>query len=79
MEIKTFTVKTKKSTTLVDINPVKDYIDLNDQLAGYCNKLSKGLKWFRKFAFDLWTDTAVVNIHTVSIGGKKKNLNWLLF
>ncbi|CAH2003354.1 unnamed protein product [Acanthoscelides obtectus] len=53
----------QKPSTIVDYNSAKGYIDLSDQMAGYCSPLRKGLKWHRKLAFDLLTNTAVVNSH----------------
>lgn len=55
--------KVKKPSTLLDYNGAKGYVDLSDQSSSYSNTLRKGVKWYRKVAFDLLTNVVTVNSH----------------
>ncbi|KAG8310561.1 Dehydrogenase/reductase SDR member 11 [Homalodisca vitripennis] len=39
--------------------------DVSDQLASYATTVRKGVKWYRKVAIELLTNTAVVNAHAL--------------
>lgn len=51
----------QKPSTILEYNKAKAYIDLSDQLASYATSLRKGVKWYRKVAIELITNTTVVN------------------
>ncbi|KAG8274398.1 hypothetical protein J6590_108268 [Homalodisca vitripennis] len=55
----------KKPSTILEYNTVKSYIDVSDQLASYATTVRKGVKWYRKVAIELLTNTAVVNAHAL--------------
>lgn len=64
-------IKQTKPSTIVEYNQAKGYIDLSDQLSSYSNTLRRGVKWFRKVAFELLTNTATVNsyrLYTLVVG-----------
>jgi hypothetical protein len=44
-----------------DYNRTKSAIDLSDQMSAYSSPLRKTVKWYRKLAFELLLNTAVVN------------------
>ncbi|KAK9737724.1 Transposase IS4 [Popillia japonica] len=48
-----------KPVAIVDYNNGKCGIDKSDQMSSY----RKGMKWYRKLAFELLTGTAMVNAH----------------
>lgn len=50
-----------KPSTIVEYNATKSYIDVSDQIASYGSTIRKSVKWYRKVAFELLTNTAVVN------------------
>lgn len=50
----------KKPKIVVEYNKYKSYIDISDQMKAYNSCLCKGLKWYRKFAIELLTGTALV-------------------
>ena len=59
-------VKTKrgfcsKPKIMVEYNKAKTCIDLSDQMSAYSSPLRKTLKWYKKLAFELFLNTAVVN------------------
>lgn len=51
----------KKPSTILEYNDAKAYIDLSDQLSSYATTLRKSLKWYRKVAIELLTNTTIVN------------------
>ncbi|CAH1960999.1 unnamed protein product [Acanthoscelides obtectus] len=51
----------EKPSLVVDYNSCKSFIDLSDQLKSYCSPLRKGVKWYRKLAFEILLGSAVVN------------------
>lgn len=54
--------KTKmKPAIVVDYNKAKGAVDLSDQMAAYQTPLRKTLKWYKKIAFDLILNIAMVN------------------
>ncbi|CAK9833715.1 PiggyBac transposable element-derived protein 4 [Anthophora retusa] len=50
-----------KPKIIIDYNKGKTPIDLSDQMSSYSSPLRRALKWYRKLAFDLLLNTAVVN------------------
>lgn len=56
---------TSKPSTILDYNKAKAYIDISDQLASYATTIRKGMKWYRKVAIELLTNTTVVNAFQV--------------
>nr|XP_012145948.1 PREDICTED: uncharacterized protein LOC105663173 [Megachile rotundata] len=59
-------VKTKrgfccKPKIIVEYNKAKTSIDLSDQMSAYSSPLRRTLKWYKKLAFELCLNTAVVN------------------
>lgn len=50
-----------KPKIIIDYNKGKTPIDLSDQMSSYSSPLRRTLKWYRKLAFDLLLNTAVVN------------------
>jgi hypothetical protein len=51
----------KKPSCVVSYNKAKKGVDYSDQMAAYHSVLRKGLKWYRKLAFELIFGTAIVN------------------
>nr|XP_031848018.1 piggyBac transposable element-derived protein 4-like [Nomia melanderi] len=50
-----------KLKIIVEYNKAKTSIDLSDQMSAYSSPLRKTLKWYKKLAFELCFNTAVVN------------------
>lgn len=50
-----------KPSTVIDYNSAKGFIDISDQLASYNSPVRKSIKWYRKVAMELITNTTVVN------------------
>lgn len=50
-----------KPAIIVDYNRAKGAVDLSDQMAAYQTPLRKTLKWYKKIAFDLILNVAMVN------------------
>jgi len=50
-----------KPNVIIDYNRGKGLIDVSDQIGAYHTCLRKGVKWYRKVAFDIICNTAVVN------------------
>lgn len=65
---------TNKPSTILEYNDAKAFIDLSDKLASYSTTLRKSFKRYRKVAFELFTNTTVVNAFQVNniIQGKSK-------
>lgn len=55
--------ETEKPTVVVNYNKNKAFIDLSDQLKFYNPCLRRGLKWYRKLAFEFLFGTTLVNAH----------------
>lgn len=55
----------KKPSTVLEYNKGKSFIDVSDQLASYGTSVRRGLKWYRKVMFELLTNTAIVNAHSL--------------
>jgi hypothetical protein len=54
-----------KPAAVFEYNKGKSFIDLSDQMGAYSGCLRRGVKWYRKVAFDLMLNTAVVNALSV--------------
>ncbi|XP_039295400.1 uncharacterized protein LOC120353924 [Nilaparvata lugens] len=54
-----------KPAAVFDYNKGKSFIDLSDQMAAYSGCLRRGVKWYRKVAFNLMLSTAIVNAFSV--------------
>lgn len=50
-----------KPAMVVDYNAGKSAVDLSDQMTAYQSPLRKSVKWYRKLAFELVLNTALVN------------------
>ncbi|XP_050502212.1 piggyBac transposable element-derived protein 4-like [Diabrotica virgifera virgifera] len=50
-----------KPSTIVDYNSAKSFIDVSDQKAAYNSPVRQSMKWYRKLAVELLTNTALVN------------------
>lgn len=50
-----------KPKIVVDYNKAKGAVDLSDQMTAYQTPLRKTIKWYKKVAFDLLLNTAMVN------------------
>ncbi|XP_043499962.1 uncharacterized protein LOC122522750 [Polistes fuscatus] len=50
-----------KSKISVEYNKAKKSIDLSNQMSAYSSPLRKTLKWYKKLAFELCFNTAVIN------------------
>nr|CAH7728944.1 unnamed protein product [Callosobruchus chinensis] len=57
--------KNMKPKSVIDYNSGKAGIDKSDQMSSYNTALRKGMKWYRKVAWELITGTAVVNAHVI--------------
>lgn len=66
----------QKPSTIAKYNSVKSFIDVSDQKASYATTVRRGIKWYRKVAVELLTNTAVVNAHTAyqSVTGKTMSI-----
>lgn len=62
-----------KPKCIIDYNKAKKGIDLSDQMSSYYTALRKGLKWYRKTAFELLLGTTIVNSHEVFNEANKNN------
>lgn len=60
-KVKRRTEEIEKPTLICDYNNSKSFIDLSDQLKAYSSPLRKGIKWYRKLAFELLLGTSLVN------------------
>lgn len=54
-----------KPVLICDYNNSKSFIDLSDQLKAYATPLRKGIKWYRKLAFELLLGTSLVNAYVL--------------
>lgn len=50
-----------KPAIVVDYKEAKGAVDLSDQMAAYQTPLRKTMKWYKKIAFDLILNVAMVN------------------
>lgn len=50
-----------KPAIVIDYNKAKGAVDLADQMAAYQTPLRKTVKWYKKLAFDLMLNVAMVN------------------
>lgn len=55
--------RVQKPSTIAKYNSIKSFIDVSDQKASYSTTVRRGIKWYRKVAIELVTNTAVVNAH----------------
>lgn len=51
----------QKPKIVVACNTAKNSTDLSDQISSYSSPLRKTLKWYKKLAFELFLNTAVIN------------------
>lgn len=65
IEVQTKRGPVTKPSTVVEYNAAKAFIDLSDQKAAYCSPVRRSIKWYRKVAMELLTNTAVVNAHVL--------------
>nr|CAH7726467.1 unnamed protein product [Callosobruchus chinensis] len=72
-----------KPKYIIDYNKAPKGIDISDQISSYYTALRKGLKWYRKTAFEfLLGTTVVVNFHVffnVANKNSSQNLSKLQF
>ena len=54
-----------KPKAVIEYNKGKAGIDLSDQIGAYASVLRKGIKWYRKLAFELLLGVAVVNAYFI--------------
>jgi hypothetical protein len=54
-----------KPQVVLDYNKGRQGTDLSDQLSTYYTHLSKSIKWYRKMAFELVFETALVNSYFI--------------
>ena len=54
-----------KPKAVIEYNKSKAGIDLSDQMGAYAPVLRKGIKWYRKLAFELLLGVAVVNAYFI--------------
>ena len=59
--VETKVQKEKKSVAVVDYNQGKSGNDLSDQYTAVATSLRKGIKWYRKLAFEMLLRIALVN------------------
>lgn len=63
----------QKPKSILDYNKSKAFIDTSDQIKGYNSSLRKGNKWYRKLAFEVLTETNIVNaLHVFNKLSEKK-------
>ncbi|XP_071056471.1 piggyBac transposable element-derived protein 4-like [Onthophagus taurus] len=63
-----------KPKCIIDYNKGKKGVDLSDQMSSYYTALRKGLKWYRKSAFELLLGTTIiVNSYVVFNAANKSN------
>nr|CAI5863375.1 unnamed protein product [Callosobruchus analis] len=65
----------KKPSTIAKYNSIKSFIDVSDQKASYSTAVRRGIKWYRKVAIELLTNTAPVNAHIAYQSVTKKTIN----
>ncbi|XP_050315486.1 piggyBac transposable element-derived protein 4-like, partial [Anthonomus grandis grandis] len=63
-----------KPQMVVEYNAGKSAADLSDQLTAYQSPLRKSLKWYRKFAFKIILNTALVNAWIIYKQVTKENM-----
>nr|CAH7740619.1 unnamed protein product [Callosobruchus chinensis] len=66
---------TRKPSTIAKYNSIKSFIDVSDQKASYSTTVRRGIKWYRKVAIELLTNTAVVNAHIAYQSVTNKTIN----
>lgn len=50
-----------KRQVIVEYNAEKSFIDVSDQISSYNSFSRRSLKWYRKVAFEILLNVAVVN------------------
>jgi hypothetical protein len=63
-----------KPHVVLDYNEGRQGTDLSDQLSAYYTYLRKSIKWYRKVAFELVFETALVNSYFIVVTGNGKRL-----
>ena len=71
--------KTKKTVAAVDYNQGKSGIDLSDQYTALATSLRKGIKWYRKLAFEILLGMALVNSYLVFRSMSPRKIGLLQF
>lgn len=69
----------QKPTCIIDYNKGKAFIDTSDQIKSYSNALRKGVKWYRKLAFEILIGTNTVNALYVYKNLSKENISITTF
>nr|CAH7734607.1 unnamed protein product [Callosobruchus chinensis] len=65
VEVPTKRGPVKKPSTIAQYNAAKSFIDVSDQKASYHTPIRRSIKWYRKIAVELLTNTALVNAHVL--------------
>lgn len=65
IEVKTRRGPIRKPSTIVEYNAAKAFVDMSDQKAAYNSSVRRSVKWYRKVAIELLTNTAIVNAHVL--------------
>lgn len=64
----------RKPTIVLDYNKAKGGVDLADQMASYSTPLRKSIRWYKKIAFDMLLNIAVINSHVLYQSVNKKKI-----
>lgn len=70
---------TGKPTVVLDYNKNKVATDQSDQLASYGSPIRKCVKWYKKVAFELLLNLAVVNARVIFNEVKESNISMMTF
>lgn len=69
----------QKPKCIIDYNKGKAFIDTSDQIKSYSNALRKGVKWYRKLAFEILIGTNTVNALYVYKNLSQENISITTF
>nr|CAH7766694.1 unnamed protein product [Callosobruchus chinensis] len=72
VEVPTKRGPVKKPSTIAQYNAAKSFIDVSDQKASYHTPIRRSIKWYRKIALELLTNTALVNAHVLYTHSNRK-------
>lgn len=69
----------KKPKVILDYNSGKSSVDITDQMGAYQTPLRKSVKWYRKLAFEIFLNTAMINARILYNETTHNNMSMLDF
>lgn len=64
----------RKPKIVLEYNKAKGGVDLADQMASYSTPLRKSIRWYKKIAFDMLLNIALINAHVLYQSVNKKKI-----